>query len=314
MKLNRSKNVKIFAATAMTIFTLLAATIGAFAWFTGNYKQSKTADEFVVKVNSGTFKNLYFHQHVSKVIDPNTYKPISYTFDDEPTGHISFDWVTKTATYVGETGIDMYDYTPLDFAQPILMVFELNDTYNLVPAGEISVDAFTEVESFLGERSSSGAPVYNLLNDYYKKDTTSAVDQYYYALSSVVNFYCTDSANELYNKNGDENTTLINTTYAVANLRSRESCAAIKAANPDAIEPDLSFTSVNNSTEESSFNQQPSIYKSQANSTVKYISIIADYYADALDYIYSTYLGDRTLEDTFESHLEFLCDWGLEIN
>ena len=315
MKLIRSKNVKIFAATAMTIFTLLAATIGAFAWYAGNYNQSKDADEFVVQVNNGTFKNLYFHQHTSKVIDPVTYKPISYTFNNTPTGHISFDWETKTASYVGETGIDMNDYTPLDFAQPILLVFELNNTYNLVPAGEICIDAFTEVESFLGERNSStSAPVYNLLNDYYKKEGTGSEAQYYYALSSVIDFYCTDSPNELYNKNGDENTTLINTTYTVANLRSRESCAAIKAANPDAIEPDLSFTTVNNSTEESSFNQQPSIYKSQANSTVKYISIIVDYYADALDYIYSTYLGDRTLEDTFESHLEFLCDWGLEIN
>lgn len=310
MKIVGKKSFRLVAATAMTIFSLLALSLGAFAWFVGKTEEAKNATDFTVKVNSGRFKAVYFHQHTSKVIDTTTYKPVSYTFESSPTGYISYDWESKTATYVGSTGIDMYDYTPLDFAQPILLVFELNDTYSLTTAGEISINAKTEVEGFLGSRDSNNAPVYDLITDYYQKNG----NDYYYALSSVINFYCNDSANELYNKNGDTNTTLINTTYNVSSLRSKESCAEAKEANPNAIEPDLTFTWVNNDTDESSFNQEPSIYKSQANSTVKYISVIIDYYSDALDYIYSTYLGDRALEDIFDSHLEFLCDWGLEIN
>lgn len=312
MKIIGKKNLKIIAATAMTIFSLFAATLGAFAWFAGKVQDSKNADEFTVTVNTGRFKNLYFHHHESTVIDSDTYKPISYTFESAPSGQISYDWSTQTATYSGETVIDMDDYTPLDFAQPILLVFELNDTYTLANAGEITIDAKTEADGFLGARKSDNTAVYDLLQEpgYYQKDG----DNYYYALSSVINFYCTDSANELYNKNGDVNTTLKNTTYTVSSLKSRETCAAAKEADPNAVEPDLTFTTVNNDTDEYSFNKNPSIYKSEANSTVKYISIVIDYYSDALDYIYSTYLGDHTLEDVFESHLEFLCDWGLEIN
>lgn len=310
MKIIGKKNLKIIAATAMTIFSLFAATLGAFAWFAGKVQDAKNADEFIVTVNTGRFKNLYFHQHTSKVIDTTTFKPVSYTFDSTPVGHISYNWDTQTATYVGNTGIDMVDYTPLDFAQPILLVFELNDTYTLGNAGEIYIDAKTEEEDFLGARDENNAPVYDLTTDYYKKEGSD----YYYALSSVINFYCTDSATELYNKNGDTNTTLINTTYTVADLKSKESCAAAKEADPTAVEPDLTFTTIDNDTDDSSFNKHPSIYKSEANSTVKYISIIIDYYSDALDYIYSTFLGNDTLETDFESHLEFLCDWGLEIN
>ena len=312
MKIIGTKNLKIIAATAMTIFSLFAATLGAFAWFAGKVQDSKNADEFTVTVNTGRLKNIYFHQHASgrPDIDPDTYKPLSYTFESAPVGKISYDWSTQTATYTGNTGIDMVDYTPLDFTQPILLVFELNDAYVLSNAGEITIDAKTDVETFLGERDENNAAVNDLLEDYYVLDGSS----YYYALSSVINFYCNDSASELYNKSNGENTTLINTTYNVSNLKSKETCAAAKEVDPDAVEPDLTFTHINNDTDEVSFNQEPSLYKSEANTTVRYISLIIDYYSDALDYIYSTYLGDDTLETTFDSHLEFLCDWGLEIN
>ena len=303
--------MKIIAATAMTIFSLFAVTVGVFAWFAGTIQASKSADDFTVTVNTGRLKNIYFHQHTGRPnIDSNTYKPISYTFDSTPVGKISYNWSTQTATYTGNTGIDMVDYTPLDFTQPILLVFELNDAYVLSNAGEITIDAKTDVETFLGARDQNNAPVNKLLEDYYDLVDTD----YYYALSSVINFFVNDSANELYNKSNGENTTLINATYNVADLKSKETCAAAKEADPDAVEPDLTFTSINNDTDETSFNQEPSIYKSEANTTVRYISVVIDYYSDALDYIYSTYLGDTTLETTFDSHLEFLCDWGLEIN
>ena len=311
MKRIGSTNMKIIAATAMTVFSLFAATIGVFAWFTGKIQDSKNADEFEVTINSGRFKNLYFHQYSSVVIDQTTLKPTSYTFNSSWYGKISYDWNTGTASYSGNTVI-MDDYTPLDFSRPILLVFELNDAYQLTNAGEISIEASTEEEEFLGARNTDGSAVNDLLTDYYNHDTSTG--KYYYALSSVINFFCTDSSAELYNKNGDDNTTLINTTYTVADLKSKEKSKAAKAADPNAVVPDLTFTYINNDTDEVSFNQEPSLYKSEANSTVRYISIIIDYYSDALDYIYSTYLGNYTLETTFDGHLDFLCDWGLEIN
>ena len=122
MKRIGSKNMKIIAATAMTVFSLFAATLGVFAWFTGKIQDQKTADEFAVTVNNGRFKNLYFHQSTSVVIDQTTLKATSYTFDSTWCGKISYDWNTHSAVYSGNEVI-MEDYTPLDFSRPILLVF-----------------------------------------------------------------------------------------------------------------------------------------------------------------------------------------------
>ena len=317
MKSASKRNLKIVAATAMTIFSLFAATVGAFAWFTGKIQEAGQADEFSVIVNNGRLKNIYFHNYISKEMNISTLKPTSYTFENSYSAYISYDWESDSAVFHGNP-IDMDDYSPLDFSQPLLMVFELHDAYTLTSDGDINILAKTERQDFLGARDENNAPLYGLTtNGYYRTEANPgdpSKTDYYYALSSVVDFLCNDSSTELYNKNNGENTTLINSTYQVSNLRTREQSQAAKEADPEAIVPDLCFTSINNSTEETSFKQDPSIYKSRANTTVRYISIIVDYYSDALDYIYSTYLGNRILEDEFNSHLEFLCDWGLEIN
>ena len=48
MKRISKKNMKIIAATAMTIFSLFAAVSGAFAWFTAHLDESAHGDEFGV--------------------------------------------------------------------------------------------------------------------------------------------------------------------------------------------------------------------------------------------------------------------------
>ena len=317
MKRIKKSNMKIIAATAMTIFSLFSSIVGAYAWFSGHLVYNQNPTDFSVTVLDGRLKNIYFHQHQSVAIDRETLKPTSYTFNSEYSGKISYDWQSHTATYTGDATISMDEYTPLDFSQPILMVFELKEAYSIVDAGEIIIRATTDVEGFLGARNSQNTPVYDL-------KTTGAYDtkpnpedptktDYYYALSSVIDFYCNDSSSELYNKSGNTNTTLINATYNVSDLRTRETTAAEKEADPDAIVPDLAFTTIDNATDATSFNQRPMIYTARANTTVKYVSVIVDYYNYALDYIYSTYLGDDTLETEFEGRLNFLCDWGLEI-
>ena len=317
MKRVGTKNMKIIAATAMTIFSLFAATVGVFAWFAGKCQEVERTDDFDVTVTNGRLKNIYFHRYETKNIDDNTLKPTSFTFESSYCGIISYDWVSNTASYDGDPIVNLRDYTPLDSAHPLLIVFELNDAYEIDSDGEMYINATTSVNGFLGARDENNAPAFDLkTNGVYEtrpdpEDSTKT--KYYYALSSVVNFYCNDTGSELYNKNNGVNTTLINTTYYLSNLQNREDSIAAKQQNPNANVPDLSFTSINNSNDQTSFNQSPCIYTSSANTTVRYISIIVDYYSDALDYIYSTYLGNDTLETEFDSHLDFLCDWGLEI-
>ena len=44
----------------------------------------------------------------------------------------------------------------------------------------------------------------------------------------------------------------------------------------------------------------------------KYIAVIIDYYSDAIEYIYSSFLGDPILE-SYDSILHFICDWTMEV-
>ena len=147
MKRIGKKNLRIIAVTSMTLFSLLAVTTGVFAWFVGKLKNSEQTEDFAVIVPDGRLKNVYFHQYTSKTIDNDTLKPTSYTFNSSYIGKIAFDWETKSATYSGSPKIELQEYSPLDFCQPILMVFELNDTYSLSYAGEMKIRASTDVEA-----------------------------------------------------------------------------------------------------------------------------------------------------------------------
>lgn len=301
----------------MAIFSLLTTFSGAFAWFLAKKEQNNAVNDFKVYSVDGKLKNIYFHKMSSKTIDPGTLEADTFTFNSDYAGKISYDWNTNTPSYTGDTSVLLEQYSPLNPEHPLLMVFELNNTYTSSYDGNITISAFTEVEGFLGSRDSNAIPVYNLKTTgvYYSEPNPvdSSKTDYYYALSSVVDFMCSDSNSELYNKTGDVNTTLKNPTYTVSSMRNRDMSIAAKEADPEAVVPDLSFTSVNNSNDTTSFKQKPYIYTSQSGSSVKYISIIVDYYRDAVEYIYSTYLGNETLENDFKYILNYLCDWGLEV-
>lgn len=314
----KNTNLKIIAATSVTIFSLLVVFVGTFAWFQTTLNQEgHKGDDFEISVLNGRLKNIYFHNSTSVSVDDNTGKPVSFTFSNSYTGKISYDWDTNTANYSGNTSISLSEYTPLDHDHPLLMVFEMDDAYSIDHDGEITITAKTDVTGFLGARDNSSihAPVYGLTTTgVYQTKTVGSETQYYYALSSVANFYCTDSSSELYNKDGSGNsTTLINTTYPYSSLRNRDQSIAAREANASAVVPDLSFTSIKNSDETSTFKQNPTIYTSNSGSTVRYACVILDYYSDAVEYIYSTFLGNDILEYTFHNELNFLCDWGLEI-
>ena len=311
MKKVGNKNLKIIAATSMAIFSLMTTFTAAFAWFTATRERANDADNFVVRDVQGVLKNIYFHEFVSKTIDPNTREATSFTFNSIYSGKISYDWQNKSASYSGNTSVQLDTYSPLNSEHPLLMVMELTEDHEAISDGDIVVTAKTDVEGFLGARNNTGAPVYNLKgNGVYQ----IVDDDYYFALSSVVDFYSCDTASELYYKNASaENANLINPTYNTSSLWGRKSSIAAKAEDENAIVPDCCFTNIDNSNDTSSFNQTPTIYTSKEGTTIKYVSIIIDYYKDAVEYIYSTYLGNSVLEAEFGYILNYLCDWGLEV-
>ena len=70
---------------------------------------------------------------------------------------------------------------------------------------------------------------------------------------------------------------------------------------------------MNDVTEVTNFVQNTSVYSSPAGKHIKHIALVIDYYADAIEFIYSTYLGNRTLENYFNGILNFTCDWTMVI-
>ncbi len=310
-------NLKIIAATSMCVFSLFALFSGTIAWFNVTQAATDNANNMGVKPLAGKLKGVYFHELSSKAIDPDTKVASSFTFASAYSGKIEFDWETKTADYDGNATVNLSQYTPLDPEHPVLMVFEMSEGYSIRGDGELTITAKTDVTGFLGARSANNAPFYSLDGNgvYYSEVNSSDASKtdYYYAMSSVAKFYCTDSSAELYNKTNGANTTLINPTYAVASLRDKADSKAALAEDENAVVPDLSFVDVNNAAETFTYNQEPTIYTSIANTTVKYISVVVDYYEDAIEYIYSTYLGNTVLEGTLDGTLNFLCDWNLEV-
>ena len=62
---------------------------------------------------------------------------------------------------------------------------------------------------------------------------------------------------------------------------------------------------------ESDFNQNINpLFESS--SATKYVAVIIDYFSDAIEYIYSSFLGDSVLE-SYDSILRFICDWQMEV-
>ena len=318
-KTRTNKNtLKIIAATSMAIFTLASVFTASFAWFLSNKVQQldSDGDNFKVGVADGRLSKIYFHKFHNKVL--NNGELASYSFEKDYCGSITYDWSSDTGTYIpvveGDTTIELGKYEPFDPYHPLLLVFELNNQYTM-EENEFNIRAKTTIDGFLGARNNDNSPKYNLnTNGVYIDSKTETVDQetvttYYYALSSIADFYCMDHTLSAFNtmKTADY------LTYNVSDLESRDTVKEKKEEDEKKKYADLAFTEVDNDEETSSFNKTPLLYTSEEGASVQYISLIIDYYPDAIEYIYSTYLGNTTLEDTYDGVLHFACDWKMEI-
>ena len=318
-KKTNKNTLKIIAATSMAIFTLASVFTASFAWFLSNKIEQldSDGDNFKVAVADGRLSKIYFHRFNNRTLDGNGHLA-SYSFEKNYCGSITYDWSSDTGTYVpvsqGDTTIELGTYETFDPYHPLLLVFELSSEYTLEENG-FNIRANTTIDGFLGTRLNDNSPKYDLDSSSVYIDTkTETVDEqvvttYYYALSSIADFYCIDHSTSEFNtlKGGDF------LTYNISNLESRDTVKEKKELDDTKTYADLTFTEVDNDDETSSFNKTPLLYTSEEDATVQYISIIIDYYPDAIEYIYSTYLGNSTLEDDYDGVLHFACDWKMEI-
>ena len=297
MKIDRRRKnlISIVALTSMTIFSLFAVFSGAFAWFTSVNSLSMSGDQFPVVVGNGHLESVTFHRMVSKTRDATTGNATSFTFDSNAVGTITYDWATDSASFVptteGDTSIALSDYEPLDKEHPLLLLFHLSEAYD-TSYDPITIQATAGATGYLGEKNADATPKYRLKDESVVYKTIGTTD--YYWLSSVVQFYnCTFADDSISYQMA------VDSAYATTN-------------SLPLLDNNSRFVSADNEHDTCSFDADDTLFSSTTG-TVKNIAIVIDYYPDAIEYIYSTYLGNTILEDTYEGILHYWCDWTMEV-
>ena len=290
-------NLKIIAMTSVAIFSLMSVFTGAFAWFTSIKNKDMSDSGMPIKDQTGKLNYIEFHDVTSITTDANG-RATGYSFEKNYYGKITYNWTRGIFEKTGNTSIQLDAYNPLDTNHPVLMVIALNEDYPLLSEGYITINGTTETEYFIGERDGE-VPAYNLNDSDIVLDTKTVGNKTYnvYPLTSAVQFYYQDFS-------ASEYTTLTSGTtldYIID--------------DETGLTTNETFVTVDNEAETSELNQTAVLYASEENSerTVQYISLVIDYYPDAIEFIYSTFLGDTVLEDDLDSILYFTCDWSLEI-
>lgn len=303
-KILKSNKLKIIAATFVAIFSLSAAFMGTIAWFSLNRNIGNDGASLEVNNVTGKLKKITFHKLSAKDNNSQTGAVEKFYFNKTPVGTFNYDWDSHSGSYVptveGDTSIQLDDYRPTDQEHPLMLLLELVDEYD-ASTDPVNVYATSTAEGFLGQRDEdTKEPSYPLATSVFKTISSTK----YYALSSIASFskkVFSDATFTTFNG--------INSTYDFcltgSDVTSGENARFV-------LEDANRFTVVDNDAETSSFRQNIQL-ANVTSGNVKYIAIVIDYYIDAIEYIYSTFLGDETLELTYDYLLNFICDWSMEV-
>ena len=302
MKSGSKKTTKIFAATAVTLFSLVTVFVATIAWFAMNENVGGNGMSITTTRMDGKLKYVYFHS-----FDDETPNDGTFSFSKTPFATYQYDWDDRSLATVDDENAnwDMGSYSSFDKNHPMLVIFAFDKDYTSNHAGDFYIQGKTTVNDFLGRRQTEGehigAPYYTLpqtqVND--EEHPTSllmaksgGID--YYALSSVASF---------------RYRTFTNSTYS--SFLSTNS-GDILDIPVNTLVDGHAFNTVDNAAESYTFDSTPKIYESNGTETVKYIALTIEYSADAIGFIYSTYLGDSGLNN-YDSVLHFTCDWLFEV-
>lgn len=286
------KNIKIVGATGVSLFSLVTVFTATMAWFAFNQEVGSSGMTVQVTKLSGRLDYVEFHD-IQK-IDTETGSKI-YQFDKNPFSTITYDWETGTGSSSSEDTFVMSNYSPLIQEHPLLVVFAFNVQYTSAEDGDIYIKGVTSITDFLG-KVENGAPKYPLgPNSGSPAFIKTKGGRDYYASSSIINF-----RSDAYTSSEYEALTAVDkSTIDIpdSSIEENENFVSINPDNPDDV----------------TFKQRPTLYSSKAGDSMKYIITVVNYYPEAISIIYSTYLGDSYLENTYSGSLYFACDWSLEV-
>ena len=284
----------------MCIFTLFSVFSASLAWFEMIKKVDETANNMPVSDIYGKFKQVTFHELEHKSIDEDE-DDCSFSFNKTPVGTISYDWHAKEITRSGTTSISLDDYQLLDQYHPVLLLIQLQKQYTALTNGDISVSADATDSSLQNAKDFLGQKVTHQIDE----NTEEIVPKYQLDDSSIYttisnkNYYWMSSVSRFFAQPFDTNgfTTLSSGEYYNFTLGDMQ---------------ESHFVNIQSSTETFTFNPEVTIYSANQNDNVEYIAVIIDYYPDAVESVYSTFLGNAILENA-NYELDYRCDWSMGV-
>lgn len=296
----------------MCIFTLASVFSASFAWFEMIKNVDENASNMPVEKKE-RFSKISYYNYTGTPTDD------ACNFSLTPYASITYNAATKTFNQPvngqGQT-IESFDlvmdqYDPMNKHKPILVIAELSEDVDTANSLGVQVIARTTTTDFLGRKNEQHQTKYTLgSNCPLKVASENGTD--YYPLSSVICFRTKAFSTAEYNAwiSGSS-------SYAVTGLSLPQPEDAEQNETPTTwLNPvDHNFAEADVDADSSSFEQESTVYRSdpEGSAVVKYIAIVVDYYDLAIEYIYSAFLGNTTLEQDYDYILNFTCDWRWEI-
>ncbi len=288
MKLWRSAKLKIIAATSMVVFTLFACFAGSIAWFNTVQMAANNANQMgiggvgnlssinVYRADSASVEGYTFNQTPIQTIRVAAWQGGQPVLQYKNAGDA--DWSAYTTEAAVNMNPDITDgeevyedpFTPLSPYHPLLMVFEYREVRN---GAEEKISLYAETtHSFM-------APSVDSEGNALEAEGVKASGN---PMSSLVHTYA---------KGYGENDSL-DFSFDATVLSSMQQS---------------SFATFDED-EEPVFNNSPVFFEDSENS-IKKISIIIEYDADLIEYIYYYYVGSSVLDSTITT----VCDWTLNV-
>ena len=281
--------LKFASAIALCGFSVVALVLGTVAWFTAVRVRNNDQDSISVVNPSGLFKQMTIHNAVNVIrnvhyIDETEVINYTYQFDQNPEGTITYNIAKRKAEFDGDTSVSMGVYDLLDRHHPVLLLIEL--TGEVTTSADVSVSVTASTESiFIGEKTGENPVTVN------GNPLSSVVEAY-------SNAYTQTQLDEIKQSNGYSYTdpdTQQTTSYNTFNINS-----SLETVSFAQFDEDDTYTG---------FDNEISLYSAPTGKKLQYVGVVFDFYEEALEYIYNTFLGNELLED----RVGFTCDWEMII-
>ena len=302
MKRIGNKNLKIAAATMMTIFSLFVTFSGVFAWFVSARSSTEESGNMVIENMSGLLKSITVHNLLLDQYGEPTEDAFIYSEPTETTpalliGHV-FDisetnmssmtmrWAESgTTQFAGSTRMGQYKL--LEQSKPVLLLFHFNEK---VPANSVIIKASSNSDSsaYFDSDEEDRTPLEATGNP------LSAITQF----SSVA--FEEDVTPKTPAEVSEDSSCLQYPVY----LHNSGVEDVVKTSEP------ITFTEMNSSGVFSDYHQNRTFFSSESETKIECVGIVMDYYSPAIDFLYYLNLGNDAV--TGEGVL-FDCDWTMVV-